>query len=132
MSRINAARANSRMCGDTFYSAARALTWNNQLFAAGVGHASDMASKNYFAHTSQDGRTFDQRISQAGYAWNAVGENIAAGQSTLDQVMGDWLKSPGHCANIMNDNYAEVGVTCVSNSASAYRNYWAMELGHPR
>jgi uncharacterized protein YkwD len=132
MNRINAARANSRMCGDTYYSAAGPLSWNDKLFAAGVSHATDMGIKNYFSHTSQDGRTFDQRITGAGYVWNAVGENIAAGQTTMDQVMNDWLKSPGHCANIMNDIYAEVGVTCVSNSASTYKNYWAMELGHPK
>jgi uncharacterized protein YkwD len=132
MNRINLARANSRMCGDTYYSAAGPLAWNDKLFAAGVGHATDMASKNYFSHVSQDGRTFDQRISATGYVWNAVGENIAAGQTTLDQVMNDWLNSPGHCANVMNDNYSEVGVTCVTNSTSTYKKYWAMELGHPR
>jgi uncharacterized protein YkwD len=132
MNRINAARANSRMCGDTYYSAAQQLTWNDKLFKAGVGHATDMGNKNYFSHTSQDGRTFDQRITAAGYAWDAVGENIAAGQTGLDQVMNDWLKSPGHCVNIMNDSYVEVGVTCVSNPASTYKTYWAMELGHPK
>jgi uncharacterized protein YkwD len=132
MNRINAARANSRMCGDTFYGAAGAVSWNDKLFAAGVGHATDMGQQNYFSHTSLDGRTFDQRITAAGYSWSAAGENIAAGQTSLEQVMNDWLKSPGHCVNIMNGNYTEVGVTCVKNDTSTYKQYWAMELGRPR
>jgi uncharacterized protein YkwD len=132
VNRINAARANSRMCGSTFYNAAGPLTWNDKLFAAGVGHATDMGNNNYFSHTSQDGRTFDQRITAAGYSWSTVGENIAAGQTGIEQVMNEWLNSPGHCANIMSGNYTEVGVTCVKNDSSAYKQYWAMELGHPR
>jgi uncharacterized protein YkwD len=131
MNRINAARANSRMCGDTFYNAAAPLGWNDKLFAAGVGHATDMGAKNYFSHTSLDGRTFDQRITGAGYSWSFAGENIAAGQTSIEQVMNDWLKSPGHCANVMNGNYTEVGVTCVKNDSSTYKQYWAMELGRP-
>jgi uncharacterized protein YkwD len=132
LNRVNQARANSRMCGDTFYGAAGPLTWNSKLFDAATGHAADMASKNYFSHVSQDGRTFDQRITAAGYAWSAAGENIAAGQTTLDQVMNDWLKSPGHCVNIMNGTYTEIGVSCVKSASSTYKQYWAMELGLPR
>jgi uncharacterized protein YkwD len=132
MNRINTARANSRMCGGTFYNAAGGLSWNSKLFAAGAGHATDMGQKNYFSHTSQDGRTFDQRITAAGYTWSAAGENIAAGQTSIEQVMNDWLKSPGHCANIMNGTYTEVGVSCVKNATSTYKQYWAMELGRPR
>jgi uncharacterized protein YkwD len=132
LNRINQARANSRMCGSTFYKAAGMTGWNGKLTDAAAGHAADMATNNYFSHASLDGRTFSQRISATGYLWSAVGENIAAGQKTPEEVMTAWLDSPGHCENIMNATYTEVGVACVSNQASLYKVYWAMELGRPK
>ena len=120
------------MCGSTYYNAAAPVAWNGRLFDAAAGHAQDMATNNYFSHVSQDGRTFSQRITNAGYAWSTVAENIAAGQGTVAQVMDGWLQSPGHCANIMNGNYTEIGVACARNDASTYKQYWAMELGRPK
>lgn len=132
MNRINQARASSRSCGSTVYKAVAPVAWNAKLFDAAAGHAKDMATNNYFSHQSQDGRTFSQRITAAGYNWSTVGENIAAGQTSVEQVMNGWLQSPGHCANIMNGNFTEVAVSCVRNDASTYKFYWAMELGRPR
>ncbi|NEX63474.1 CAP domain-containing protein [Noviherbaspirillum sp. 17J57-3] len=132
LARINQARASSRACGATTYQAAGPVTWNARLFDAAAAHAQDMAANNYFSHVSLDGTTFSQRITAAGYAWSAVGENIAAGQTTPAEVMAAWLASPGHCANIMNAAYTEVAVACVRNDASQYKWYWAMELGHPQ
>lgn len=54
----NTARANAG-CG--------ALVANAALPRAAQGHATDMATKKYFSHTSLDGRTWDQRIRNAGY-----------------------------------------------------------------
>lgn len=89
-----------------------------------------MAQNNYFSHTSQDGRTVGQRITNAGYNWSTYGENIAMGQSSIASVMDSWMKSEGHCANIMNARLTEVAVACVKNSSS--RNYWTMDLARPR
>jgi uncharacterized protein YkwD len=132
LTHLNEARAASRMCGTTFYKAAGPLTWNAKLADPAGGHAQDMASNNYFSHTSQDGRSFSQRISATGYAWSATGENIAAGQATPEQVVNAWLQSPAHCENIMNGSYAEAGVACMKNDASSYKTYWVMELAKPR
>lgn len=129
MDRVNQARATGRMCGTTFYNAAPPLAWNSKLFDAAAGHALDMANNNYFSHTGLDGRTFSQRMANAGYAWRAAGENIAAGQTTVAQVMDSWLQSPGHCANIMSGNFADIGVACAKNDASTYKQYWVMDLG---
>ncbi len=129
MQRINAARAVARSCGTTAYSAAPALRWTEKLLAAAAGHAEDMASQQYFSHTSLDGRTHGQRVTAAGYAWRAVGENIAAGQRDVDQVFDAWLQSAGHCANIMQPHFTEVAVACVAGSD---RPYWVMTLAVPR
>lgn len=87
----NAARAVSRTCGSVSAPAVPTLSLSSQLTAASQGHARDMTNLNYFSHTSQDGRTFDQRISAAGYTWSAVGENIAAGQPTPEAVVAGSL-----------------------------------------
>lgn len=130
--RVNLARASDRMCGVSFHPAVGPLSWNTKLVDAGAGHATDMGNKNYFQHDSLDGRVFSDRITDAGYVWREAGENIAAGQTSFDQVMNDWLKSPGHCANIMNGIFTEVGMSCVKNENSTYKWYWAMELGLPK
>ncbi|WP_309569958.1 CAP domain-containing protein [Deinococcus sp.] len=125
----NAARAQARTCGTTSYAATTLLTYNAALGQAAQGHATDMATKNYFSHTSQDGRTFDQRITAAGYAWTRIAENIAAGQTTPESVVAGWLTSAGHCANIMNPALKELGVGYAYNAGSTYGHYWVQDFG---
>ena len=132
MQRINTLRASGAVCGTTAFAVASTLVWNNTLLLAAKGHSADMAQKNYFSHTSQDGRTAGQRITAAGYNWSSYGENIAAGQRTVEQAMNGWISSPGHCQNLMNPNFRDVAVACVRNDAADYRLYWTMELGRSR
>ncbi len=131
LDRVNQARAAGRTCGTKTYGPAPALRWNGVLFNAAGAHSTDMAANNYFSHTSQDGRNPGQRITGAGYAWSAYGENIAAGQTSAQAVVDGWLASPGHCANIMNASYADIGTACVASSTSTYRTYWTMDLARP-
>ncbi|MCP2013123.1 uncharacterized protein YkwD [Deinococcus sp. HSC-46F16] len=123
----NAARAQARTCGATSFAAAPALTYNAQLEQAAQGHATDMATRNYFSHTSLDGRTMAQRISATGYAWRTIGENIAAGQTTPEQVVAGWLASEGHCRNIMNPSFRELGVGYAQGGS--YGHYWVQNFG---
>jgi uncharacterized protein YkwD len=129
MQRVNALRAAGAVCGSTTYSAATALTWNTKLLQSAKGHSADMAQNNYFSHTSLDGRTLSQRVLAAGYSYMAVGENIAAGQTTVESVMTAWINSPGHCQNLMNPTFRDIGVACIRNDAATYRLYWTMNLG---
>lgn len=54
------------------------LSYDARLAAAARGHSEDMGLHDYFSHTSLDGRTVSDRITDAGYTWNFIGENIAA------------------------------------------------------
>jgi uncharacterized protein YkwD len=130
MTAVNNARAQARTCGSTAYVATAALAWNDKLFAAAAAHSADMAQKGYFSHTSQNGTTFDQRISNAGYNWSTAGENIASGYNGVASVMAGWLQSPGHCANIMNAKYKDIGVACVKSATGSA--YWTMDLATQR
>ena len=91
-----------------------------------------MAANNYFSHTSQDGRSFVDRINATGYVWSTIGENIAAGYPSVNAVVDGWMASDGHCANIMNPQFRDVGAACVASASSTYRTYWTMESGRPR
>ena len=134
LARINRIRATGADCGvDGVFPAAAPVTWNDALTTAAEGHSQDMAAKNYFSHTSADGRTLADRVNATGYSWSSLGENIAAGYIGVDSVMDGWIASPGHCANLMNNGFAEVGVVCVPGSnADTYPTYWTMDLGRPR
>ena len=132
LQRLNALRSLGAVCGTNAFAATGPLTWNKQLLQVAIGHSTDMAQKNYFAHNSLDGRTPAERVTAAGYIWSNVGENIAAGQRSVEEVMNDWTNSPGHCQNLMNPNFRDVAVACVRNDAASYRLYWSMELGRSR
>ena len=131
LQRINAFRASGAVCGGVAYPAAGALRWNTNLLQAAKGHASDMANNNYFSHTGQDGRSADQRVLAAGYSYARMGENIAAGQPSVESAMAAWIGSPSHCQNMMTPDFRDIAVACARNDASQYRIYWAMEMGRP-
>jgi uncharacterized protein YkwD len=134
LARVNAVRATGADCHSRgVFPPAAALTWNAKLTDAASAHSADMAAKNYFSHTSADGRTMDARVNATGYLWSGLGENIAAGYPGIDKVMDGWIASDGHCANLMSANLTEIGLACVpGTSSSTYNTYWTMDLGKPR
>lgn len=112
---INNVRKKGCQCGDTWYPAAPAITWNGQLEQAALVHSNDMYANNYFSHAAQDGSKAGTRIDDAGYHWRTYGENIAFGYRNEKEVVKGWLLSPGHCKNIMSKAYKEMGVARVGN-----------------
>lgn len=128
----NDARAHARRCGDRQFAPAPPVRANAQLGEAASSYAREMAQYQYLEHVGRDGSTPAQRITRMGYVWRAVGENIAAGQGTAQDVVDDWLSSPGHCANIMNPEYVDMGAAFAVNMASGPAVYWAQEFGRPR
>jgi uncharacterized protein YkwD len=127
----NAARAAPRVCGDRLFAAAPPLSLNPALARAALAHSGDMASKHYFSHQARDGSYVWDRATLAGYTWHIVGENIASGINTAEEAVAGWLESPGHCANIMNPVYTEMGVAYSLNT-SRRRMYWTQVLAVPR
>ncbi len=129
---INAARALSRNCGNDYYSRASELTWNSRIYEAALDHAKDMAEYNYLAHTGSDGSNPGQRLDYAGYDWRSYGENVGAGYNSVESVVENWLDSPGHCANLMNEDAWEFALACADAPDSAdYDMYWTLVLAEP-
>lgn len=131
---VNAHRRAGASCGTRgSFPAARELTWNAQLTQAAAAHSDDMVANNFFSHTGSNGSTAGSRATAAGYVWSTVGENIAAGQPSIAVVVDGWMKSDGHCANLMNPNFRDIGAACVAgNSGTTYRTYWSQEFGAQR
>jgi uncharacterized protein YkwD len=119
---VNDARKKGCQCGDTYYPSAPAVTWNTLLEKAALNHSLDMNTNRYFSHTSPDGTGAGVRIEVAGYKWKTYGENIAMGYASEKEVVEGWLKSPGHCQNIMKPSFKEMGVAKAGN-------YWTQNFG---
>ena len=129
LEQLNAARSQSRQCGGQAFAAAGPLAWNATLGTVSQDHSRDMANKNYLDHKDRDGRTPGDRAELAGYSGQLVGENIAAGQDTVGKVVAGWLASPGHCANLMNPQYKELGAAYATDPKSDAGIYWTAMFG---
>lgn len=55
-----------------------------------------------------------------------VAENIAMGQPTTSQVVGDWMNSPGHRANILNPSYTRIGAAAYTAPDGTV--YWCQQF----
>ncbi len=134
LARVNQYRARGATCRTAGnFGPAAALRWNNPLTQAAEAHSQDMKANNFFSHTGSGGGTLRQRIDATGYAWSAIAENIAAGQTTINQVIDGWMGSDGHCANLMDPNLVDIGLVCVAAApGDSRRTYWTMTLGRPR
>lgn len=126
---VNNSRRVARMCGSSNQPAVDVVSWNPLLAAAALNHAGDMVSFNFFDHTGSDGLGVSDRAESAGYSWRAIGENIAAGQSDVEQVHEGWLDSPGHCRNIMSSLFTEVGAACITSDDVDFQSYWVVVFG---
>ncbi len=122
---VNEARVSGKKCGATWYPAVNPLAWNDKLEKAAKRHSEDMSSHNHFEHTGTDGSNIGKRASDAGYTWNRVGENIALGYPNEKAVIEGWLKSVGHCKNIMNADFEHMAVYRVGK-------YWTQDFGRPQ
>jgi uncharacterized protein YkwD len=131
LAQVNAARAKPRLCGQQRFGAARPLTWSPALGAAAFTHSQSMAQSNYFSHVGPQGDTPYDRAKAAGYRGRQVGENMAAGQGSPTAAMAGWLASPGHCANLMNPLFTQVGAGYQALAASQNGIYWTMVFGAP-
>ncbi len=111
-----------------------ALTYNLLLTESALLHAKDMDDRGYFNHITPEGLAPQDRIRQTGYLDRtttscdctsysyAIGENIAEGQVTAEEVMRDWMNSPLHKANILSADFSEIGV-------GVWRDVWVQNFG---
>jgi uncharacterized protein YkwD len=129
---VNEARARGTRCGSRAFAPAPPLTLSGTLDSVAYGHATDMAQHNYFEHQDLSGQSPADRVRAVGFSEKLVGENIAYGPETVDEVVQGWLNSPDHCENIMDPRFAEMGLAFASGRGTRHGLYWVQLLVQPR
>ena len=86
------------------------FVWNDRLADVARAHSTDMANRNFFAHENPDGLSPFDRMRNAGISYRYAAENIGKGYNTPKDAVDGWMNSPGHRANILNENLTDLGV----------------------
>lgn len=128
---VNEARSQARRCGSERFAAAPPLRISSDLTDAAEEHAADMARRKFFEHRGSDGSEPKDRVKRAGYRSQLTGENIALGPQSAEEVVAGWLDSPGHCANIMEPRFQDIGIGLAVGRKRG-QTYWVQEFGAPR
>jgi uncharacterized protein YkwD len=129
---VNEVRARGARCGERSFGPAPPVRLSGTLAGVAFGHASDMAQHNYFEHEDLAGHTPADRVRAVGYQEKLVGENIAYGPKSADEVVQGWLDSPGHCENIMDPRFAEMGIAYAAGQSSRRGFFWVQLLVAPK
>jgi uncharacterized protein YkwD len=103
------------------------LNLSSRLCESAAVHALDMAKHHKLDHKGSDGSTVADRAKRKGYNYVRVGENIAEGQKTVEQVLTSWMASPGHRENILDD-FTEMGAARAEENGNPY---WCVNFGIP-
>lgn len=103
------------------------LVASEKLTKAARAHAWNMASYQTLSHSL--GGDVSSRVMAYGYTWWRLAENIAAGQTSAQDVISSWMGSSGHRANILG-NFTEIGIGAADAGVGGTR-YWAQIFGTP-
>ena len=126
---VNRVRSTARQCGGRPFAAAAPLAWNPTLASLAESHSRAMANGNFFSPLDRDGKTPGDRAELAGYPGSPVGQNIAAAQDRPGRIVEGWLTNPGHCANLMNPRFTELGAAYAVDPNSDAGIYWVGMFG---
>lgn len=127
---LNALRRQAAPCAAAS-SAMQRLSWETRLAASAQEQAADLAVQDRLSHVDSRNRGLGTRLRGVGYAAAGAGENLAAGQTDIDDALQAWLASPSHCANLMQPEYRDVGLACVQRRGSRYERFWVAHFGVP-
>jgi uncharacterized protein YkwD len=119
--RTNAAQMNqATLCllnGQRRAHGVQPLSTEPRLDRAATEYAHEMASRNFFSHTSPSGSTPESRIRATSYLRGArswqIGENLAWGtgpRATPRLIVSAWMHSPGHRRNILDPRFRDIGI----------------------
>lgn len=122
---INLYRSKSCNCGKEPRKAVPAIKWNILLARVAQAHSEEMNQRSNLSHISANGDKMGTRLTKGGYQWKIAAENIAMGINTEEAAIELWMKSPGHCKNIMNGDVIEIGL-------GRSGTYWTLLLASPQ
>ncbi len=97
------------------------LAMNQQLTQAALSHSQEMAQKDFFSHSSQNGDSPFDRMRNAGYTYSGAAENVAVttfGSSEEERSLAmhknlfvdNNVSGRGHRVNLLSSSYKEIGI----------------------
>lgn len=125
LTHVNMARKKGCKCGNTYFPSAKPLKWNDKLEEAAQLHSDYMFNSGHYSHYDSLGNSFVERLESVGYIYCCGGENIANASGGVSSIINLWLQSEGHCRNIMNPKYTEIGL-------ARKGSYWTMVMAKPQ
>ncbi len=146
---VNAARAQEQDCGESgIKPAVGTLKWSDKLYKAAYTYNYDMVHGNAWHHRGSntdsdivakaeylgEGSHMRDRIEYYKYNFYYIGENIAKGYQSVDDVVAGWIDSDGHCKNLMNSHFTELGMSLLESDDANdhYGKYWTQDFGQPK
>jgi uncharacterized protein YkwD len=93
------------------------LQKDDSLMSIAQNWANNMASSAGLYH----------QMLEFGDDWNSMGENIAEGQQTIEEVMETWMHSLGHRRNIIAGGFNCIGVGYALSKDGT--PYWCVDFG---
>jgi uncharacterized protein YkwD len=131
LERVNLYREAGTTCGATAFEPTEPLVMNESLRCAARVHALDMGTRDYVMHVNPEGAGFADRAAEAEYDATPVGEDIATGLVTPQDVVFAWITREGDCNNIMNPEAHELGVGYYATDEATFGSYWVAVFGEP-
>lgn len=108
------------------------LVLNALLQKSTQNHTDDMLERSYYSHETPEGKTVLDRVRVVGYTPQAVGENIAKGQLSVEEVMQGWIDSKEHLDNIIDPDFTEIGFgVSFGKNNNGFEVIWGQNFGKP-
>ncbi|MFH2118524.1 MAG: CAP domain-containing protein [Candidatus Paceibacterota bacterium] len=104
------------------------LKINAKLSQAALAKGQDMFADQYWSHTSPDGVEPWDFVKQSGYEYKAAGENLARDFMNTNEMIGAWMESPTHRANIMNQKFEEIGIAVINGSLQGFETTLVVQM----
>jgi uncharacterized protein YkwD len=126
---VDATAAQSMISGYRRNNRLEPLAVDPELMRITSERARAMAARNTMDHGL--GRSFQERIRNAGFDGSVAIENVGAGYHTLADAFSGWRDSPPHRANMLNRRVTRMGIAAAYAPSSKYKVFWALILAGP-
>ena len=100
---------------------------NEKLMTSALIKAQDMKDNEYFEHVSPSGLDMSYFVGEAGYGYSTVGENLAEGYFSAQDVHIAWMNSEGHRENILSPDFEEIGVAVLEINKDGYTSFLSVQ-----
>ena len=115
----NESRSKKQKCAGKQYRATTELSYLCDLQHMAEEQAEHLYTMGTLSHTSANGETLSERADRFAIPWLSIGENVASGYKSAEDVHNGWMQSGAHCNNIMNSDYDHIG-------AAEHQGYWVV------